>query len=123
MKPPNITGSRCIIYIVVIVHITNMRYTQKYMKIHVPSMLAKAIKHNQKTNITNKQPEFIKHNSHNGLEPATMALKILKQPPCLRKITISHNGLENKQPQWLRKFEVKKEVPSLESWEWWVKDL
>ena len=35
----------------------------------------------------------------------------------------SHNGLENKQPQWLRKFEAKKEVPSLENWEWWVKDL
>ena len=73
-----------------------MQYTKKYMKIYAPSILAK-------TNITNKQPDFIKHNSHNSLEPATMALKILKQPPWLRKITISHNGLKNKQPQWFRK--------------------
>ena len=53
------------------------------------------------------------------------ALKILKQPPWLRKITISHHGLENKQPCtiWHRKFEVKKgghRMPSLENREWWV---
>ena len=37
----------------------------------------------------------------------------------------SHNSLENEQPQWLRKFEVKMEylMPNLESQEWWVKDL
>ena len=47
--------------------------------------------------------------STNGLEnikPATLALKIS-----------IHNGLENKRPQWLRKFEVKMEqwMPSLEN--------
>ena len=47
----------------------------KYMKIHVPSMLAKGVKYNQQTNTTNKQPQwfrkFIKHNCHNSLEPVT----------------------------------------------------
>ena len=59
------------------------------MKIHVPSMLAIGVdKHTQQTN---KQPQ-----------------RALEQPLCyknnqLRKIIISHHGLENKQPQWLRK--------------------
>ena len=53
-----------------------------------------------------------------------MAQKILKQPSWLRKITISHDGLENKQPHWLRKFEVKKKhiIPEfLISFEAWAK--
>ena len=55
------------------------------MKIHVPSMLAKG------KEMINKQAP-------------TMAYKIHKtQPQWLRKIAISHHGLENKQPQWLRK--------------------
>ena len=40
----------------------------------------------------------------------------------------SHNGLENKQPQWLRKFRVNKGaltciMLNIENREWWVKDL
>ena len=55
------------------------------MKIHVSSMLAKGAETiNKQTCTTNKQPQW------------------------LRKITISHHGLENKQPHWLRTFEVKK---------------
>ena len=54
-----------------------LNYVFSYMKIHVPSMLAIGVdKHAQQTN---------------------------KQPQWLRKIIISHHGLENKQPQWLRK--------------------
>ena len=39
-----------------------------------------------------------------------MAYKIHKTShKGLRKITIRHHSLENKQPQWLRKFKVKME--------------
>ena len=70
-----------------------------YKKIHVPSMLAKGIKHNRQTS------------SHNGLEintykiknltpsmaynlTGTLAKKIYLQPQWLRKCIYSHNGLE-----------------------------
>ena len=47
-------------------------YMYMKMKIRVPSMLAKGVKHNEQTNTTNKQPQwlrkFIKYNSYNGLE-------------------------------------------------------
>ena len=69
-----------------------------YMKIHVNSMLAIGIDTIKKqTQQTNKQPQWLRKItiSHHGLEN--------KQPQWLRKITISHHGLENKQPQWFRK--------------------
>ena len=58
----------------------------KYIKIHVPSMLAKGIE------TINKQSATMAQKIHKS-QPQR-AQKILKQPPWLRKITISsHNGL------------------------------
>ena len=60
------------------------------------------------------QPQQLR-TSHNGLENikaategikvATMVQKNNNQPQWLRTITITHHGIENKQPQW----RVKKE--------------
>ena len=57
------------------------------------SILAIGVDNTQQT--TSSHNDFIKH-SHEGLK------KTLEQPLWLRKI-ISHNGLENKKPQWFRK--------------------
>ena len=100
--------------------------------LHVPSCQQQAQKQ-----LTNKQQKKNNKKPQKGYKihktQLQRAQQILKQPPWLRynksptmaqKIS-SHNGLENKQSQWLRKFEVKMEhwMPSLVNWEWQVNDL
>ena len=68
-------------------------------------MLAKGVEMINKQTTTSSYNEFIKQN----IKAAALAQKNNNQPQQLRKIAISQHGLENKQPQWLRTFEVEME--------------